>query len=122
MPAQDYAVLDSLNSISQGVFSNAQPSFTTTDGVEWYLPATDFDSTTTTKGYYPIFIDVNGSNPPNNSDLYALTTTNNTCSQHLENTNRDVDRFAILVRADGKIEEPGVCAREYLEDMTLLHK
>ncbi len=91
----------SVNCATTASFGN--PSFTTTDGVEWILPIDSFispDTAVDTK-YYSIQIDVNGDEtPPNCVDGDA------TCSKP--------DRYIIQFRADGKMRVTTPHAKEYL--------
>ena len=77
------------------------PSFTTTDGVEWHMPISNFvdGNNISTES---ILVDVNGKKGPNNQD-----TSGSEC-------NENVDRFEIKVRADGKMWVEGACAEEYI--------
>ena len=89
-------------------------SFTTTDGMIWRMPYTNFTERDTNGNGVPslatIWVDVNGNRPPNISD-----STTGTCDP-----DANIDRFSITVRADGKMTVNGVCAREYVSDMRLI--
>jgi len=80
--------------IGGGAFK--EPSFTTTDGIAWYLPFSKFDRNQPEK----IYVDVNNDKQPN--CLYNAST----CSRP--------DIFEIYVEADGKMYVDGVKEREYL--------
>ncbi len=73
------------------------PSFTTTDGVKWIIPYTDFADQAT---YHNILLDVNGDNDPN-------------CTENEEGCIQP-DRFPLGVRADGKMRVNGTIARDYI--------
>ncbi len=117
---KDFKQYRDLVGMTNLVYDKYKPTFTTTDGVEWYLPCTNFEPDQK-KLYHPIFVDVNGPKPPNHSDDYINepSTPVDKCTDDMQ---AQIDRFVILVRADGKMEVPGVCARAYLQDMSLMHK
>jgi len=72
-------------------------SFTTTDGIVWYVPITaPADDSEMT-----IFVDTNGEKAPN-------------CVSGTQGCTRP-DRFAIFVRADGKMHVEGTLEKEYLQ-------
>lgn len=87
---------DSVNCVSSSSNPTASniPSFTTTDGIAWYMPITDFS------GDKYITVDVNNEKKPNCS--FA----NNTCI--------NPDRFEIYIEPDGKMYVKGVKEKEYL--------
>ncbi len=76
------------------------PSFTTTDGVKWILPITDFADP---DEYHSILVDVNGDSEPNCQDSEEDLSA---CPQP--------DRFALKLRADGKMKVDGLKAIEYV--------
>ena len=80
------------------------PSFTTTDGIAWYLPISNFESATPSTFYRVIYIDVNGDLDPN--------------CQYNASTCPKPDTFEINVRADGKIFVTGEKEKEYLKHNT----
>lgn len=72
-------------------------SFTTTDGIVWYIPIT----TPADNSEITIYVDTNGKKDPN-------------CVSGAEGCSRP-DRFAILVRTDGKMHVEGTLEKEYLQ-------
>lgn len=73
------------------------PSFITTDGIYWYMPYTDFD---TTKA---IIVDVNGDKKPN---CRCTTDTCNGCV--------NPDQFQIWIEPSGRMYVDGTKEKEYL--------
>ena len=106
---------------NNGFLNNGINSFTTTDGMIWRMPYTNFTAVNNEGVAIPtiadIWVDVNGEKGPNLVDADLRETPNATCDP-----DDDPDTFFITVRADGKIEVNGACAREYVSDMTLMHK
>ena len=91
--------------------SNVSGSFTTTDGVIWALPKSNFTAGDSTGvAWKKIMIDVNGSKAPNTMDLEG---DNDKCTN-------DVDRFTLYVRSDGLIGVKGACAREYMNELNIV--
>ncbi len=75
------------------------PAFETTDGVQWYMPNSNFSSSPQI-----IRVDVNGAKAPN-------------CRQTSSNIAKcpNPDRFEIKVESDGKMYVDGLKEREYLQ-------
>ena len=91
------------NEPSGGGAYNA-PSFYTSDGVAWYMPASKFEKTGTDKdvlGEAVIYVDVNGAKKPN-------------CISGANGCNKP-DIFKINVIADGKMYVDGEKESEYLK-------
>jgi len=83
------------------------PTFRTSDGIEWLLPITNFTAGNTNDlAWKAIMVDVNGPKGPNKLDEEGDA---NIC-------NGDVDRFTIYVRTDGLMAVNGACAREYMNN------
>ncbi len=82
------------------------PSFVTTDGVKWIIPATDFANQ---EIFESILVDVNGEKEPNCMDSETDTSA---CKQP--------DRFEIKLRADGKMKVDGIMAREYVGSTNMI--
>ena len=80
------------------------PSFTTTDGIAWYMPFTDFQNNAS------IRVDVNGGTSPNCA--YAGTSSYNSCVSP--------DRFEINISKDGKMSVNGVKEKEYLSSGNIM--
>lgn len=109
------------NCVSSADFDN--PSFTTTDGVKWIMPYTDFADQAT---YYSIVLDVNGDNEPNCgvrkvvefADPDNPTEAEQAAAAEAEAANNapcpQPDRFLLGVRPDGKMVVNGAIAREYI--------
>ena len=87
------------SNLGKGTYTT--PTFTTTDGISWYLPYTDFKSTNynDTDGA-KIYVDVNGKEGPN-------------CIND-QVTGCRPDIFIIHVMADGKMFVKGTKEKEYL--------
>ena len=78
------------------------PAFTTTDGVAWYMPISDFDpGDAPTTFSRSIWVDVNGDLAPN-------------CQYNADSCPKP-DVFEIKVRTDGKIFVTGTKEKEYLK-------
>lgn len=92
------------------------PSLITNDGIYWYLPNTNFtnsgDKDKNLLAWKKILIDVNGPKSPNKSDTETGTA----------KCDGNIDRFTIYVRSDGKMQVQGVCAREFLNDVSLANR
>jgi len=102
-----------LNTLSPNPYCGADASkisFETTDGVYWIMPYTNFMPT---ENFFPIYVDVNGEKEPNNMDNIASNNPND-CED-------DVDRFMILVRADGEMQVQGACAVKYISERNINH-
>lgn len=95
-------------------------TFTTTDGMIWRMPYTNFTELRDDGGASPslavIWVDVNGDKAPNQADIDLIANPNATCDP-----DENIDRFSITIRADGKMTVNGACAREYVSDMRLMH-
>ena len=76
--------------------SNADPTFTTLDGMKWKLPISNFSSQQT------IMVDVNGNKKPN--------------CEYNSNSCKEPDQFKIGINKEGKISITDTKALEYLED------
>ena len=84
--------------------SASTPAFTTTDGVAWYMPISDFITDTPTTFSRSIYVDVNGDLAPNcQYDKLSPST----CPKP--------DVFEIKLRPDGKIFVDGDKEKEYLK-------
>lgn len=110
------------NNTNNAFGSRGTNSFTTTDGMIWRMPYTNFtelrqDGSGADPSLATIWIDVNGEKAPNQADTDLTVNANATCDH-----DANIDRFSITVRADGKMTVNGACAREYVSDMTLMHK
>lgn len=94
------------SNLGKGTYTT--PTFTTTDGISWYMPYTDFNKTNydETDGA-KIYVDVNGSEGPN-----CINDRVTGCKP---------DIFIIHVMADGKMFVKGDKEREYLSTSSL-HK
>lgn len=86
------------NNQASGVGST--PSFTTTEGIEYYIPNSDFSTS------MRLYVDVNGAEPPN------CVFNASTCSSP--------DRFSILIAGDGGLSVDGNQEREYLKSSTVV--
>lgn len=100
-----------LNTLSEdanctGGASWENPSFTTTDGVKWILPVTDFADP---DEYYSILVDVNGDNEPNCQD-----------SEDDLSACPEPDQFAFKLRPDGKMRVDGLKAIEYVGSTNMI--
>ena len=89
--------------------SSFTPSVTTADGIEFYLPITNF---------------IDNSNPndpkPKNANIYVDI--NNIAKPNCfydKNKCKEPDRFTIILTPDGRIFTKGVKEREYLEDLSI---
>ena len=92
--------------------SVASGSFVTTDGVVWALPKSNFTAGSSDGvAWKKIMIDVNGSKAPNTMDLEGDS----------DKCTNDVDRFTLYVRSDGLISVKGACAREYMNELSLVN-
>lgn len=87
------------SNLGKGTYTT--PTFTTTDGISWYLPYTDFKSTNynDTDGA-KIYVDVNGKEGPN------------CINERVTGCRPDI--FIIHVMADGKMYVKGTKEKEYL--------
>ena len=92
------------NNCTQRVSLNDGGNFTTTDGIIWSMPVSDFSA-----GPESIFVDVTGSGR-NCGDIEDVN--NDTCGANKQNI--PPDRFEIRVSRDGQITVPNEIAREYL--------
>ena len=115
--AQKVNTTDTLNCVagantsSDGIIPKSKISFSTTDGIFWAMPYTNFtNGTSTAPAWKFILVDVNGNLPPNKLDSESDSATCDT----------DVDRFRIYVRADGLMTVRGACARDYLNSMSIV--
>lgn len=99
---------------STGKRSTSQnPSFITTDGISWYMPAGDSGTFADKTTYYPIYVDVNGAADPNCVDTTALTSTD--CGVKTPTSCSKPDTFKIGLRADGKMRLEDCTAMKYLQ-------
>ena len=80
---------------NRAVPTNAGPSFTTSDGIDWYMPITSFRNDAV------IYVDVNGREKDPNCQYDA-----NTCKRP--------DIFQIKVKKDGKMYVDGTIESKYL--------
>ncbi len=105
------------NCNATGTYDN--PTFTTTDGIEWGLPVVDFskepvddpDNPEYGNDYYSILVDVNGAkNPPNCEDNPSEASVSCTAP----------DRYIFYVRTDGKMKVDGFYAKKYLGETNMI--
>lgn len=93
-----------------GASFDGNPSFTTTDGVEWILPISNFELADKENDYLPIMVDVNGSKmEPNCLDKVDPA---ETCPQP--------DRFTFEIRPDGKMRVSGYYAKQYVGSTNMI--
>lgn len=95
--------------------SYTTPSFTSTNGIAWYVPTTENVGAFLARGgapeYIKIRMDINGKKPPNcRCDVEQDATGKKECPTSCLGP----DQFEIIVRADGKINVKGVREIEYL--------
>lgn len=76
------------------------PSFTTTEGIEYYIPNSNFAAD------MRLYFDVNGPEPPN------CAFNASTCSAP--------DRFSVLIAPDGGLRVDGDYEKEYLKSSTVI--
>ena len=83
------------------------PSVTTADGIEFYLPVTNFTD--------------NGNPPqPKNADIYVdINNKEKPNCFYDEGSCKKPDRFTITLTPDGRIYTTGVKEKEYLEDLSI---
>ena len=89
-------------------FSNS-PSFTTTDGIAWHMPYTDFSANNAGSSTQIIRVDVNGTTKPN-----CEYKDNTQASAEGVSACLNPDRFVIKIEPDGKMYVDGLKEKEYL--------
>lgn len=85
---------------NKGSDAGSIPSFTTNDGIEFYIPNSDFSTE------MRLYFDVNGKEAPN----CVFNTTK--CSSP--------DRFSVLIAADGGIRVDGALERDFLKSTSVI--
>jgi len=92
---------------TKGQYDVTETSFITTDGVAWYLPVTNFESTDGKPVTVSMYVDVNGEKEPN-------------CTYNDSDTKscRKPDIYKIFLQSDGKMYVNGTKEKEYLQGNT----